>query len=349
LVLLITVLVLVYQRGWSINEPFSRWDAAHFIHLSTHGYTQATEAAFFPGLPGIMALFALIGIPAFLTGIIVSLVGSAMAAWALYRLAGGGVPGAVAVLAWSFAPMAVFTFVPYTESVFLAFALWSFWYAKRDQWGWAGVLAGASCLFRISGLFLIGALGLIALFGFSGSTWKRRMTRVAWLGIPMAVLGLYSFYLRVRFGSWMAWFQAQGEGWGRHFDWPWNGLIVTLKAAGIIGSKMHVSGVIFRWEFAVFLVGLIVVVACFSRRWIAEGGWVGVQWLALSCQAWFISMTRSFLLWFPVFLLIAQFAKPDLPRAVNDFRRGGFIALVSLEISTMIWWAHRYYVGAWAG
>ena len=126
LVLLITLLVVARTHEWTLTETLTRWDAVHFISLSQHGYQTLTEAAFFPGLPLVMAAFGVIGVPPVLTGTLLSLVGSGLAAWALYRLAGTAVPGAVAVAAWSFAPMAIFGAVPYTEAIFCAAAFWAF-------------------------------------------------------------------------------------------------------------------------------------------------------------------------------------------------------------------------------
>ena len=58
------------------------------------------------------------------------MVGSAVAAAALLRLGGPW-----AAVAWLFAPTAVFTTVPYTESVFCALAFWAWERARADRWG----------------------------------------------------------------------------------------------------------------------------------------------------------------------------------------------------------------------
>ena len=73
-----------------------------------------TLMAFFPGLPVIFWLFEQLGVPVAITGVVLSLACSAFAAAALYRLGGPW-----AAVAWLFAPTAVFTVVPYTESLFL--------------------------------------------------------------------------------------------------------------------------------------------------------------------------------------------------------------------------------------
>ena len=349
LVLLVVMLIMVWLNDWSVSEAIMRWDVNHFITLADHGYTQLTQTAFFPGLPLVMAFFSLIGVPPIASGMVISLVGSGMTAWALYRLADGGVRGAVAVLAWSFAPMAVFTFVPYTESPFCALAFWAFYFAKRDRWGIAATLTAIACLFRVSGLFLIGALGLVALVGFKRYTWAKLLKRVAWLGIPTAVLAAYIIYLRVVFGSWTVWFSAQVEGWGRNFNWPWNAFVETLHVADILSGYGYGTYQMFRWEVAAFLIGIAVSVICFARKKIPEGGWVLVQVLALSSQVWLISIARSMLLWFPLFTLIGDIGGGEISWRSNLIRRIGVSALLAGEFFAMLWWAIRFFNGAWAG
>jgi len=321
------------------------------MSVAAHGYPDLTETAFFPGLPAIMALFSLVGVPTLWTGMLVSLAGSGLAAWALFRLAGGSTGGTLAVFAWSFAPMAVFTFVPYTEAIFCAAAFWAFWYAKRDRWVIAASLAGAACLLRVSGLFLIGALALVALVGLPGSTWGRRIRRLAWLGIPAGVLAGYMIYLKVLFGSWTTWLSAENQGWGRAFDWPWNAIKTTWSATGIPYpvTDTYDSAVMFTWELVAFVIGVVAIVWALRRRQIPEGGWIGVQVLALSCQVWLISLARSVLLWFPVFLFIGDGGARPLSRVKNNLRRSGIGALLIVETLCMIWWASRFFRDLWAG
>jgi len=152
--------------GLSGLDATVRWDAQRFVTIATDGYSLNLKdawAAFFPGLPLLLRGLNALGLSFGLAGTLLSTACSAVVAWGLYRLARGGVAGAVTVVAWCFAPVAVFTVVPYTESPFLALAVWAWLKARDGQWRWAAVLAAGSCLFRVSGLFLVGALALMAL------------------------------------------------------------------------------------------------------------------------------------------------------------------------------------------
>ena len=350
LVLLITALVVAWQKDAGLGEVLARWDVGHFIDVAEHGYSTMTVTAFFPGLPMLMAGFSLAGIPPVASGFVISLISSGMAAWGLYRLAGGGTKGMVAVTAWSFAPMAVFTFVPYTEAIFCAFAFWAFYYGRRGQWAQAAGLAACACAFRVSGLFLIGALGLLALFPLRRLTpvpWKQRFLNLCWLWIPAAVIRCYALYLRIQFGSWTIWFQAQVAGWNRDFHWPWDALMETMKVAGLLGPSGYSEAVMFRWEIAAFFIGIGLTIICLLRNRIAEAGWVGVQVLAMSFQVWLISLARTMVDWFPLYTLIGEAGVAPANHIIR--RRVILLAVLALEVTAMVWWAARFFTGAWAG
>ena len=149
-------LLLAVLEGRRISDMVSNWDVRHFGKLAAGGYLaepDGTLMAFFPGLPVLLALGLDLGIPVAVTGVVLSLAGSAVAAAALLRLGGPW-----AAVAWLFAPTAVFTAVPYTESLFCAAAFWAWERARADRWLAAAMLAAAACTLRVSGLFLVGAL-----------------------------------------------------------------------------------------------------------------------------------------------------------------------------------------------
>jgi hypothetical protein len=258
------------------------------------------------------------------------------------------VAGTVAVIAWSFAPVAVFSFVPYSESLFAAAALWSIWQARQGRWDWAGCLAGVAALVRVSGLFLIAALGVAALV--TPASARQRWHRLAWLAVPVAAVGAYVTFLRVRFGSWTTWLSAEVEGWGRAFNWPWVALRNTWQIAlGHSSGAPAQAGVMFGWELVVWSLGLAVAIWCLARRRWSEAVWVGLPVLALSAQFWLFSVARTMLGWFPLFALVGGWAAARLGGARAKVRRAVFVVGFAAQLGVMEWWATRYFLGAWAG
>ncbi len=355
--LALVALLMAVIGGRSVSDMVSNWDVQHFAHLALGGYDAEPDGllrAFFPGLPLLLGLFATVGVPVAVSGVLLSVAFSAVAAAALYRL-GGTWP---AVL-WLFAPTAVFTVVPYTESLFCAAAFWAWERARRDHWLAAAVLAAAACTVRVSGLFLLGALVVMILTG--GFGWRGALRRLAFLLIPASVLAAFVIYLHAISGSWTAWFQAQSTGWVRGFTWPWQSFLNTIPAIlpGAYADHPWWAAV-FRGEMVSMAAGVLTVCWCLviswrrrhaagdpdpSRRplW-AEASWVGVQVLAFSLSYWFFSVNRATLLWFPMWIMLAGWAA----RARRPVARAVVGVLFGVEVALMLWWAWLFYSGHWA-
>ncbi len=320
-----------------LAQVVDRWDVAHFLAIATDGYAAPNSIAFFPGWPILIWLSsALPGSSALVMGTLLALLASGIAAAALYRMY-----GAPAAIAWLLAPTAVFTMVPYSESVFCAAAFWAWERARAKQWGPAAVLAAVAAATRISGLFLIVALVVLALTqtGRAGA----RLKRLVWLTLPAATLGGYLLYLRLSFGTWSAWYNAEAAGWSRSLTWPWVALQHTLEAAAPGSNWMTM----FRFELVSMAVGVLVTLIClFRRRW-AEAVWVGAQVAAFSVSHWFMSVTRATLLWFPAWELLGAAA---LGRAKPSAQRQAAIAaLVVCAVTLQAWWAYQFFTGSWSG
>jgi Gpi18-like mannosyltransferase len=360
--LIFAAIVIGSSYGRSGLDSLVQWDAVHFINLSEQGYPtdDVTKAAFFPGLPLLIAAGRLVGLSSVTAGFLISLLASAVVAWGLFRLAGGGVAGAVAAGAWSFAPMAVFTIVPYSESLFLAFAIWAWVKARSEHWLQAGLLAAAAGLTRVSGVFLVGALALLAVWGFGRIDWVRVRRRLAWLSLPLLSIFSYVLYLRFHYGHWDTWLQAQRIGWGRSFHWPWEALRTTMCAAGWLNQPDAAgqpcsagydpgNAGIFSGEILAVALGLAIAAICLWRRRIGEGGWVGAQVLAFSCQVWFISVARAVLLWFPLWTTLGEVAGAKWRGRARWARLVFFVLTWAVSGGLMLAWAVRYFNGAWAG
>ncbi|GHH65706.1 hypothetical protein GCM10017673_10180 [Streptosporangium violaceochromogenes] len=337
-------------------EHWLHWDAKLLATIAEHGYGGDPAAepdrglpAFFPGMPLTLRAVHLITGDWSLAGLLISFVAGAVATVALARLAefegppGAGWRAVLALLLW---PMSVFLFAGYSEALFLAFALPAWLAARRGRWPLAAALAaGASCV-RITGLFL--ALALVVEF-FAGR-WPVR--RAGWLAVPFVPPALYSAYHRARSGDWMAWKHAQEAGWGRHLVWPWESLVTTWQSA--LGDGR------FAWAFrleiagAVVGIGLVVVLLCL-RRW-SEFVYVGLQVGALICSAYYLSIPRSALLWWPLFLLVARAGTPGPcrgPRGAGSrrerWRRWGIAVYAVVMGPLMVLNTLTFVSGAWVG
>lgn len=323
------------------------WDAALLVEIAEFGYggnpaepPDAGLPAFFPGFPLLLRVVAVpLGGDYVLAGLLISLVAGAVAAVALARLGEleGARVGPYAVAALLFSPMAVFLFAGYSEALFLAFAVPAWLLARRGRWGYAvAAAAGASCV-RITGLFL--AVALIVEFLLA---WRARRPgalprALPLLVVPFVPLLAYSLYQYARTGDLLAWNTAQQLGWGRHLVWPWESVATTWQAAFEPGSQFAGA---FRTELVAAAVGVALTLwLAITGRW-SEFVYVGLQVGALITSAYYLSIPRSTVLWFPLWLLVGRMAARH---------RWGAIWYFALAIPLMAIFTLSFTRGAWTG
>jgi hypothetical protein len=350
-------LVLAVVEHRTLTNMVSNWDAQHFSKLAADGYLadpDGTLMAFFPGLPVIFWLFSQLGVPVAITGVVLSMGCSAVAAAALYRLGGPW-----AAVGWLFAPTAVFTVVPYTESLFCAAAFWAWERARSDRWLAAAALTAAACTLRVSGLFLIGALLVMIITDAKPAAVKLR--RAALMLIPASVVVAFATYLHVLTGSWTAWYHAQTTGWVRELTWPWESFLNTIPAIlpGAYANHPWWAAV-FRGEVISMAAGVGVTIWCIvvslrarkspngpDRPMWGEASWVGVQVLAFSMSYWFFSVNRATLLWFPLWIMLGRWVAGPT-RFSPAAHRLLVVTAFTVEIVLMLWWSWLFFTGHWA-
>lgn len=343
------LLLLVAQRimvttGASLTQVLSNWDVVHFLTIAQHGYRDPLDIAFFPGLPLLMRAVGALGVPMVIGTAVLAQAASGLAALALHRMAGPWVASL-----WLLAPMTVFTAVPYTEPFFCAAAFWAWQRAQSARWGQAAVLAGLACSLRVSGLFLVAALGILVLVT-TGRGFVRRLRDSLWLLVPLAVAGGYVVFLHQHTGSWTAWYRAQGAGWQRNLSWPWVALQATLPltAQSYWPGRPEVP-VMFRLEIVSVALGYLTSIWCLVRRRWAEFTWVFINVAVLSSSGWFMSVNRAVLLWFPLFTALAGLLawRPSRAGARAAWRVLLIVALAA-DLAVIAWWAWLFGTGRWA-
>ena len=369
--------------GRSPGDMLANWDVQHYFDIATHGYLADNSIAFFPGWPLVLRAFSMVGVPMLWAGVGIAVICSAFAAAALYRLG-----GPIAAVVWLLAPTTVFTLVPYTEAPFCAAAFWAWERARAGRWGAAATLTALACTLRVSGLFLLGALVILAISrrwggghrsGSAGTvasgSWPAagsqfsallppkpaglvrgwlsddRVRALALLTIPALTLFGYIAYLYNLTGDWNAWYRAQSTGWPRGFTWPWVSLQHTIEAATSNAYPAFPEwSWVFRAELGAMAIGLIVTPVCLRKRRWAEAAWVGVQVLAFSCSYWYLSVTRAVLLWFPLFVLIGERLSGGWN--VTPTRRWLRTLLTGAAFVTaaylLCWWSWLFFTGRWA-
>jgi len=310
-------------------DQWRGWDTTWFVDIAQHGYFrpgfenaqyQCCTHAFFPGEPlALRAMHLLVPhwIPA---GLLLSAVAGAFGVVALARMAYAESPpdevverrveaSRRAVLYLVLAPYALFLFAVYSEALFLAFALLGWLAARNGRWRSAGLLVAAASFVRITGLFLAAGLAVEYVVSRRRAGLPVIAWPAGWLLAPAVSVGGYFLYLYARTGDLLAWQHAQSRplGWGRTFRDPLTSLKITY---GVVADRFQLADYAFarRAEIVAMVIGgLLTLVLAYRRRW-GEMVYVGLSVVALGTDGIYFATGRAMLLWFPLWLLLAQAA-----------------------------------------
>jgi len=152
------------DRTLSYSDPsldywarWGTWDGGHYQGIAVNGYAQY-QTAWFPAYPVLIKILMLLGVPPLWAGLAISHVSALAAMYYLYRLAllefGDEVAKRV-IFALLIFPTSFYLGAVYNESLFLAVAAASFYYARNSRWLLASILAGAAGATRVTGLAVI--------------------------------------------------------------------------------------------------------------------------------------------------------------------------------------------------
>jgi hypothetical protein len=336
---------------------FYHWDSSYFLEIARSGYfapgQSADLPAFLPGYPLAGRIATTILFPGAAPSVAQVLVGLWVAAAIPSLVAGIGLwrltaerfgtrvaSGAVVLLLAG--PYAVFLAASYSESLFLAFAVFAWYQARRGRWPAAVILAAAASTTRIDGVFLAAALAVLYAQS-GGSMWCRpeRLLRAAcvFAGSITGLLGYFAF-LFVRTGDPLAWLTAEHRGWDRRFTAPWTSGYATLQVALDRAASPNLRAQsLLEVLFALACIAGLVVLA---RR----GRWGAVVLVALTLASLmtsttYLSLARESLVLFPITMVIASYR--DVPG-----RRWIFHAGLAVGILLFFFNAHQFVLGLWA-
>ncbi len=327
------------EPGWhNAVDATERQDAAWYLRLATTGYrSDDNSAAFFPLYPLAVRVVALLPFVGPLGAALVVANASFLAALvmlhALTRLEFASEAMARrAVVFLAIFPTAFFFLAPYTESTFLLLSISAFWFARRDRWGWAAVMAALAAATRNVGLLLGPALAVEAWL-----QWRRdaralvpRMAAAAATALgPLAYLA----YWQVRSGDAWAPIRAQTN-WNRDLAAPWTSLTDAVHLAARYSSY---------WLIDLLVVGvvLVAVIAGWRRLRAPYLTYAGLSLLVeLSAPTPgrpLLSMPRFVAVIFPAFWVFAfavERRRLSEPLVVGSFAAGyGVLALLFIN-----WW-----------
>lgn len=288
----------------AIQSQWNHWDVVWYVDIAESGY-EPPNTGFFPLFPWIMRILApFFGGPVY-AGLAVNLVAGLVAAVLIRRLAARwGFDGKWAVVALATAPTTVFLSAPYTESLFLVFAMGAWLSALSGRYWLMALLLALSSLTRVNGFFVIVAVGVLLL------TRRAPIRAYAWFAIPaLAILGLLTYMRSIR-GNWFEWRVTQQESWNRQLVDPITAFNKSWTAAIRPGSDPDFAWFsynemfMFRMEIlaAAIFAGAVIWLLLW-RKW-PEAIYVGLNAGVLLTTTNYASLPRYLLVAWPVVILV---------------------------------------------
>jgi mannosyltransferase PIG-V len=298
----------------SLLEIWTSWDTRHYIRIAEYGYGTSGDAnnnliAFFPLYPYLTKVFTLVFQSYMLSALIISNLAYAVAAYFLYELVKLDYEeedAYRAVIYFSVFPTAYFLHAAYTESLFLALSIGSFYFARKKMWALASVLGMLSAATRITGIILLPVLIVEYL---SQKEYKLRDIKINFLWIWIIGLGLVS-YLILNYmvdGDPFYFLGVQQESWSRKLALPYEGFLNAVRGLPGRSPSGAFAG---DWAEIIFAVlGLAGVIYSFFRLRISYSLYVLLTWLLVTSSVIWLSIPRFTLTMFPLIILMALFGR----------------------------------------
>jgi hypothetical protein len=315
----LTTYIVVGGEGQGVGDTLlamlKRWDATQFERIADHGYPTSgdyQELIVFPPLYPYTVRAVEFLIPSFLVaGLLVSALASVAAGYfiqAIVRVDGGDDAEASRSLWYFFVfPTAYFLVMPYTEALFMALLLGSFYFARKNQWWWAGVLGGLCTASRLTGIVLIPALIVEALHQKSWRPLKLEPQQLA--SFVLAPLG-FLFYLWLNYhlhGNFFAFVDYENKNWFHHRIWPWESIreawLWLRSSPGFLRTSIY--------EMRLVGSAIVALLLIIGVRWLRPSyqvfGWLALlMFLSVSYQ---ISLPRYALTVFPMYFVLARLGR----------------------------------------
>lgn len=283
-------------------EIWDRWDAGILLGIAEFGYTEAADphpTALMWGYPLLVRLTEPVFGSYLGAGLVVNVFASLVALRYLYRLAEetlGEGAGDRAIIYLALFPTAVFLAAPYTESLFLAGAIASFYYAKAGHLRGVAIGSAVAMSARFAGIFLL--VGLLIELLVRRTPKLKSVAAVSIGALPL--LG-HMVFLAITTGDPFHFLSDQAAGWGRRLVSPFESLRLTLGQASLGDASSATWGI----EVAAAVIAVLAVVWAVRRREWGYAAFMGSFTAALLTSSLYLSIPRMLLTYFPIPVALA--------------------------------------------
>jgi len=321
---------------------WEHWDALHYLEIAKDSYQNFGEErfniAFFPLYPFFIFLLHFLFRDYLFSALFVSNLCFLLSLYFLYKLLEKDFDKKTAWRAVVFLvafPTAYFLHAPYTESLFLALSLASFYFLRRRCWFLAALLGMFAGLCRLTGFLLI-PIFFIEYLDARQFHFRKIKKDILW-GIMMFLAPAIYLFLNFKiFGNPLYFLFVQRNHWYKDLNWPWLGFWQALASFSYRPTLEYLMVGVFETLFALILLLTIFGGLCkLPRSYLV---YLILNLLLVTSSSFWLSIPRYVLVAFPMFVVLALWAK----------RRLVFFSLLFLSLSMQFFFLNFFLRGYWA-
>ncbi|WP_409494279.1 hypothetical protein [Amycolatopsis sp. cmx-11-12] len=304
------------RRDLSLVDRLTSWDAKWYLQIAEHGYfglTGTVDAAgrpypdapmgFFPLYPGIIKALSHLGLSPVAAGLGVSTLAGIAASCGLLligRRVGDDRVSLILATLWAGSPMSITQSMVYTESLFVAFAVWALIGVLDHHWVAAGICTMLAGLARSTATILVVVVVAAAAIAAVRHRAERWPAVASAMVAPLGLLGYWGF-VASRTGTLTSWQEIEFRGWGVRFDGG-------AETVGYVRSTLTRESMPFELLVVIVTIGAVALalLSVINRvPWPLAAYGCGVLILAIGTAGFPFMRARFLLPAFPLLLPIA--------------------------------------------
>ncbi len=305
-----------------LSNPFlwawSNFDGVHYTALVQEGYRSLTYF-YFPLYPLLIkSLTPILGESLTMvtfTGVAVSYLMFLLALVGFYKLLKLDFDNnmvRLAIILLLVFPTSFYFGSVYTESLFLALTVWSFYYARQKKWLMAGTLAALATATRLVGLALVAGLAVEA-FLYWRSDRRKWLLPLLLVFISMTGIGAYMYFVWQKTGDPLNFLHTVGVFGAQRSEnlilLPqvfYRYIFKILPNLNYSNFASFFPGIL---EFAVASLFLVISVVSFWKTRISYAVFLFLGYVIPTLSGSFSSLPRYVLVLFPAYVILAQHLK----------------------------------------
>ena len=296
---------------------WGRWDAVHYVDISTRGY-YGTDMAFFPLYPWLISVLGHLTGNHVVSGLLISNIAFFFGLYYLYKLVEEHYDRGVAhraIFYTSIFPTAIFFSAVYTESLFFALTVAAFYNIRRQRWLAAGIIGFFAALTRVEGVLLVAPMLIEIIVSRKVVTnWFTRAFAVMATGSGLLC---YMAYLWVLQGDPLFFSHVQSN-WDRKLAPPWTSITHSFHVITTAHVSTTVATQCLELAFTIFMVVILCTGFQAMRRSFAA--YTALSILVPMSTSSLMSMPRFALVLFPLFIVLAVWGRrPTVNNAIVSF------------------------------